>query len=92
VGFAERGYERSEELLAATLEAVVSCSCENGCPSCIHSPKCSNFNRPLDKEAAIMLLYGLLGRDYEPQTAGSVTGMEKQNLKRLLGRLKGATA
>ena len=61
VGFAEKGYERAEELLAATLEAVASCPCENGCPNCIYSPKCSNFNRPLDKEAAIMLLYGLLG-------------------------------
>ena len=65
MGFAEKGYERAEELLAATLEAVASCPCENGCPNCIHSPKCSNFNRPLDKEAAIMLLYGLLGQEYE---------------------------
>ncbi|MDK2784558.1 MAG: box helicase protein [Bacillota bacterium] len=91
VGFAEKGYEKAEELLAATLEAVAACPCENGCPSCIHSPKCSNFNRPLDKEAAICLLHGLLGRTYEPAAPAGTKALERANLTRLLGRLKGAT-
>jgi DEAD/DEAH box helicase domain-containing protein len=91
VGFAEKGYEKAEELLAATLEAVAACPCENGCPSCIHSPKCSNFNRPLDKEAAILILHGLLGRTYEPAASNGMKALERANLTRLLGRLKGAT-
>lgn len=91
VGFAEKGYEKAEELLAATLEAVASCPCENGCPSCIHSPKCSNFNRPLDKEAAILILHGLLGRTYQPAAPPGIKALERANLNRLLGRLKGAT-
>jgi DEAD/DEAH box helicase domain-containing protein len=91
VGFAEKGYEKAEELLAATLEAVAACPCENGCPSCIHSPKCSNFNRPLDKEAAICLLHGLLGRTYEPAAPAGIKALKRANLTRLLGRLKGAT-
>ena len=89
VGFAEKGYERAEELLAATLEAVASCPCENGCPNCIYSPKCSNFNRPLDKEAAIMLLYGLLGQEYERRDRKSLPPIMRQNIVRQLQRLKG---
>ncbi len=92
VGFAEKGFERAEELLAATLEAVATCPCENGCPNCIHSPKCSNFNRPLDKEAAIMLLYGLLGQEYKRQERKELPSLLRQNIRRQLHRLKGVEA
>lgn len=60
VGYAQAAYEKAEEVLAATLEVVAHCRCENGCLSCIHSPKCSNFNRPLDKRAAILILRRLI--------------------------------
>jgi DEAD/DEAH box helicase domain-containing protein len=56
VGIAERGFELLPELWAATLDAIQGCPCEAGCPSCVQSPKCGNFNRPLDKAAAIWLL------------------------------------
>lgn len=62
VGFSEKGYDVIERLLESTLEAISACGCAGGCPSCIYSPKCSNFNRPLDKEAAIFLLHLLLGK------------------------------
>lgn len=55
-GFAERGYHLAEEWLAATLDRLRSCSCEDGCPSCVVSPKCGNANQVLDKQAAIVLL------------------------------------
>jgi DEAD/DEAH box helicase domain-containing protein len=61
VGIAERGFELIEPLWEATLKAVSECPCEEGCPSCIQSPKCGNNNEPLDKVAAMMLLEGLLG-------------------------------
>ncbi|MFZ0449508.1 MAG: DEAD/DEAH box helicase [Desulfatiglandaceae bacterium] len=61
VGLAQRGYEMILELLEKTLDLVKNCECEEGCPSCIHSPKCGSGNKPLDKEAALWLLECLLG-------------------------------
>ncbi|MSQ22301.1 MAG: DEAD/DEAH box helicase [Dehalococcoidia bacterium] len=63
IGIAEKGYEIIEELWAATLRAIEECPCEDGCPSCIQSPKCGNGNHPLDKKVATMLLRGALGMD-----------------------------
>ncbi|MEU6793810.1 DEAD/DEAH box helicase [Nonomuraea wenchangensis] len=62
-GFAERGYARANDWLTATREAITSCECERGCPSCIQSPKCGNGNEPLDKRGAIRLLNTLLTSD-----------------------------
>ena len=61
VGIAEKGFEIVTELWSATLKAVEECPCQEGCPSCIQSPKCGNNNEPLDKKAALVLLRRLLG-------------------------------
>jgi DEAD/DEAH box helicase domain-containing protein len=61
VGLAQRGYEVVSELFQKTLDHIRTCECEDGCPSCIHSPKCGNGNKPLDKKAAIVILEFLLG-------------------------------
>ena len=60
VGIAEKGFELIRELWQATLAAIAECPCQDGCPSCIQSPKCGNNNKPLDKKAARVLLEGLL--------------------------------
>jgi DEAD/DEAH box helicase domain-containing protein len=60
VGIAEMGFDIIEDLWRATLDAIAECPCQEGCPSCIQSPKCGNNNKPLDKEAAKRLLQGLL--------------------------------
>ena len=60
VGIAEKGFDMITELWQATLRVIAECPCQEGCPSCIQSPKCGNNNKPLDKKAAQMLLEGLL--------------------------------
>ncbi|WP_063059224.1 DEAD/DEAH box helicase [Nocardia sienata] len=59
-GFAERGYTMLRRWLAATLAAVEACTCRNGCPSCVQSPKCGNGNDPLEKAGASRLLTAIL--------------------------------
>ncbi len=60
IGIAEKGFDLVEELWQATLKTIAECPCQEGCPSCIQSPKCGNNNKPLDKKAAQILLEGLL--------------------------------
>jgi DEAD/DEAH box helicase domain-containing protein len=68
VGYAESGYEKIVEMLEVTLRSISTCSCVEGCPSCIQSPKCGNNNNPLDKDAAKIILHRILGKeDYIPQ-------------------------
>ncbi|HEX9854518.1 MAG TPA: DEAD/DEAH box helicase [Acidimicrobiia bacterium] len=55
-GIAPIAYQRARQHLAATLQALVDCPCSSGCPSCVQSPKCGNYNDPLDKHGAIELL------------------------------------
>jgi DEAD/DEAH box helicase domain-containing protein len=61
-GIAELGFEAADRHLAATLDVIEGCSCQDGCPSCVQSPKCGNGNEPLDKAGAAALVRVILGR------------------------------
>ncbi len=61
IGISERGYEAIHDLWETTLRAVSQCPCQEGCPSCIQSPKCGNNNNPLDKGVAVLMLRALCG-------------------------------
>ncbi len=56
VGIARACHLRLKQLLADTLDLLQHCPCEDGCPSCVHSPKCGSNNEPLDKGGALRLL------------------------------------
>ena len=62
VGISRRGYDAFDALARDTLGVITRCPCERGCPACIQSPKCGNWNEPLSKEGAISLLRYLLGQ------------------------------
>lgn len=59
-GIASVAYPVGEELVKATVAALARCGCVSGCPSCVQSPKCGNFNEPLSKSGALRLLTTVL--------------------------------
>jgi len=61
VGIAAAGFRDLDRLLTGVAAMIDGCACEDGCPSCIQSPKCGNGNRPLDKAGAVHVLRLLLG-------------------------------
>jgi DEAD/DEAH box helicase domain-containing protein len=60
VGITERGFDSFEGWAADTARMLEGCPCEQGCPSCVQSPKCGNLNEPLDKVGALTLLQRML--------------------------------
>ena len=68
VGIAAKGFADLPELLGRVVALIEGCTCDKGCPSCVHSPKCGNGNRPLDKQGAARVLRLLLGTE-EPAVA-----------------------
>jgi len=67
VGLAASMFDRVEVLLDATCDLISDCPCDEGCPACVHSPKCGSGNRPIDKAAAVTTLRLLLARDPLPE-------------------------
>ncbi|MET0058976.1 DEAD/DEAH box helicase [Dehalococcoides mccartyi] len=62
VGIAEKGYEVINDLWEAARNVIEKCTCIDGCPSCVQSPKCGNNNKPLDKNGAKAVLERCLGK------------------------------
>lgn len=75
VGFAEQGFEQFDMLVRRALDTVEGCSCEEGCPSCIQSPKCGHWNNPLDKQGAVLLLRMMVDECAAQQETTQVRGL-----------------
>ncbi|KAL8143605.1 hypothetical protein V2J09_016637 [Rumex salicifolius] len=60
------------EMLNSALELLTSCQCtmDTGCPNCVQSLACHEYNEVLHKEAAIMIIKGVL--EYEKSCFGGV--------------------
>jgi DEAD/DEAH box helicase domain-containing protein len=69
LGLTASVFDRIETLLEATHERIRDCTCETGCPACVHSPRCGSGNRPIDKPAAERALRLLLGHEPLPRIA-----------------------
>jgi DEAD/DEAH box helicase domain-containing protein len=60
-GIAELAFDAADRHLAAAHDVVAACLCEAGCPSCVQSPKCGNWNEFLHKTDAVALMRAMLG-------------------------------
>ena len=69
VGYARAGASLFPEWLGAARDLLRDCTCKEGCPRCVLSPKCGNGNQMLDKKAALALAEALLST-LEKQPAG----------------------
>ncbi len=73
MGFSERAYASLDEVLGACLDLVSECDCAHGCPSCVGLPVLippqqqdpdAGYGWPIpNKDAALLLLRGMLGRE-----------------------------
>lgn len=59
-GVSELAYGQIEKLLRQTHKVIGDCPCEDGCPSCVQSPKCGSGNSPLYKAGALSLLRAVI--------------------------------
>ncbi|KAK9684448.1 hypothetical protein RND81_10G210900 [Saponaria officinalis] len=54
-----------KDLLTAALDMLTSCHCsvDTGCPNCVHNLRCQEYNELLHKDAAIMIIKGVLAAE-----------------------------
>ncbi len=76
IGISRAIFPRLEELVSLAGEITRECGCVDGCPSCIHSPRCGAGNHPLDKRAVIRVVDLALGRATLPAQASELVEPE----------------
>jgi TIGR00725 family protein len=83
IGITRLGYEKFERLVSDADRLIRECPCDDGCPSCVQSPKCGNLNEPLHKWGA--------GADGADAAGGQGKGLVTQRVQiSVIGASEGA--
>jgi DEAD/DEAH box helicase domain-containing protein len=61
LGICAAAFALARPVLAAALEMVAACGCDDGCPACVHDTACREFNHVIDKQACAIILRAALG-------------------------------
>ncbi|ORY97959.1 P-loop containing nucleoside triphosphate hydrolase protein [Syncephalastrum racemosum] len=59
-GIARKAYGFFDQLVQSCVEQIEKCTCEEGCPSCVHLTSCSEHNAMCSKAGASLVLRQLL--------------------------------
>ncbi len=75
IGLSRQAFRQAGEIMKRAIAVISGCKCENGCPSCVHSPKCGSGNRPIDKEAALFIARAMLEKTVRTHNAADTQAM-----------------
>ena len=79
IGICEKAIDVFSKLTDSTRNLLKTCECENGCPSCIYSPKCGNDNKPLHKKATEFIL-DYMWEEMNKLSPEELSALENQDL------------
>ena len=80
IGICEKAIDVFSKLTKSTRNLLKTCECENGCPSCIYSPKCGNDNKPLHKKATEFIL-DYMWEEMNKLSPEELSALENQDLE-----------
>lgn len=80
IGICEKAIDVFSKLTNSTRNLLKTCECENGCPSCIYSPKCGNDNKPLHKKATEFIL-DYMWEEMNKLSPEELSALENQELE-----------
>ncbi|CAO3690216.1 unnamed protein product [Rhizopus stolonifer] len=70
-GVSRQLYKFFDQLLQTCIQQIEECSCENGCPSCIHLSNCSEHNQVCSKKGALIIFHTMINYDANNSTISS---------------------
>jgi hypothetical protein len=78
LGIAESLFYFADKVLHKVLQFMRSCPCTLGCPACVHSPQCGDYNRLIDKAGATDLVKLLI--QYRERFKAEMEAAERRGL------------
>ncbi|KAI8372767.1 P-loop containing nucleoside triphosphate hydrolase protein [Radiomyces spectabilis] len=58
-GVVRQAYQHFDNLVVRCVQQIENCACEDGCPSCVHLPTCSEHNVLCSKAGALIIFQAL---------------------------------